>query len=680
MQHARMSASSLGLVGLVLLSVLMYSGMLLTGVDARSLAIVVTSRTDSGSGSLRQALLNATPGDTITFDPAVFPPTTPMTITLLKALPAITQGNLTIDASNAGVVLDGRYATGADGFRITSKGNIIQGLQIIYFPGNGVRITGGAQNNSVSGDRSLGSGPFGAGNVISGNRGHGVSIEGSGTISNTVSGNFIGVDARGASALGNGIYGVNVSNGAARNTIGGTSAGTRNLISGQTNSDGVWIGDAGSAHNVVVGNYIGVDVSGAKPIPNRNNGIVLADGAISNRIGGAAAAERNLVSGNGSNGVYINGSSAANNSVTGNYIGVDASGKAIVENAGNGVTISNGAHSNRVGGTTSGERNVISGNREAGVGLLHSGTMSNTVTGNFIGVDVSGGLALGNRWGVGCWSNAQRNTFADNVIGGNREHGIYLNNCHGNTIANNGIGVDATGQVDLGNANRGIDLCCGSQGNGIGPDNRVAFNKDRGIVLANVATLYNTITRNAIYSNISLGIDNSDGSNTELSPPALIQVSADTVIGIAPVASAVVEIFSDDGSEGRIYEGSATAGVDGSFTFSKTGGFHGPNLTATATDADGNTSEFSQPVVKPGPTPTPTSNTPTSTPTNTPTPTPTDTPTPTPTDTPTPTPTLTPTATPSVTATPTETPVTGQTSFIVFLAMINAGGEVNAGR
>jgi hypothetical protein len=56
--------------------------------------VVVTSRTDSGAGSLRQVLLSAIPGDTITFDPVVFPRTSPMTITLLSALLEINQGNL----------------------------------------------------------------------------------------------------------------------------------------------------------------------------------------------------------------------------------------------------------------------------------------------------------------------------------------------------------------------------------------------------------------------------------------------------------------------------------------------------------------------------------------------------------------------------------------------------------
>ena len=74
---------------------------------APAATITVTSTADSGPGTLRQALLDAPSGDTITFDPAVFPPGSPVTITLTSRLPHITQGNLTIDASDAGVILDG---------------------------------------------------------------------------------------------------------------------------------------------------------------------------------------------------------------------------------------------------------------------------------------------------------------------------------------------------------------------------------------------------------------------------------------------------------------------------------------------------------------------------------------------------------------------------------------------
>jgi len=90
--------------------------------------IVVTSSADSGPGTLRQSLLEARAGDTITFDPVVFPLEDPASIMLESVLQDIDQGNLMIDASNAGVVLDGSTITGSDryGFQVLSDGNTIR--------------------------------------------------------------------------------------------------------------------------------------------------------------------------------------------------------------------------------------------------------------------------------------------------------------------------------------------------------------------------------------------------------------------------------------------------------------------------------------------------------------------------------------------------------------------------
>jgi hypothetical protein len=236
---------------------------------AQGATITVTSTADSGPGTLRQALLDAVKGDIITFDPAVFPPTSPVTITLTSQLPSITQGNLTIDASNAGVIVDGTGASaGEDGIFITSNGNTIKGLQILYFPEDGVVIRDGAQNNTIGGDRTVGAGPTGEGNVISGNRG-GVRIQGSGTMSNTIIGNLIGLAADGTTPLGNLANGVRIQNGAQGNTIGGDTPEERNVISGNADS-GVLILNEGTDNNTVSGNYIGTDASGTIALANVN--------------------------------------------------------------------------------------------------------------------------------------------------------------------------------------------------------------------------------------------------------------------------------------------------------------------------------------------------------------------------------------------------------------------------
>ena len=183
--------------------------------------LLVTSAADSGPGTLRQALLDAQNGDTITFDPAVFPPDAPVTIFTTSGLPQITQGNLTIDASNAGVILDGRNAHGEwqAGLEIVSSdANIIRGLHITNFIGPGIALAGDAQYNIIGGDRSIGSGPFGQGNLLS-NNDNGISVATPGTGLNTITGNLIGTDAEDAPGLGNRL-GIVIIEGAYLNIIG----------------------------------------------------------------------------------------------------------------------------------------------------------------------------------------------------------------------------------------------------------------------------------------------------------------------------------------------------------------------------------------------------------------------------------------------------------------------------
>ncbi|MFZ2420234.1 MAG: C13 family peptidase, partial [Anaerolineae bacterium] len=140
-----------------------------------------------------------------------------------------------------------------------------------------------------------------------------------------------------------------------------------------------------------------------------------------------------------------------------------------------------------------------------------------------------------------------------------------------------------------------------AQDNTIGPHNVIAFNRTRGIGVWDTTTVRNRITQNAIYANTIMGIDTGQGGNTEPSSPVITAVTTNSVTGIAPFANARVEVFSDEASQGRVYEGFVMAGADGRFTFSKPAGLSGPFLTATATDAVGNTSEFATAVSKPRP-------------------------------------------------------------------------------
>jgi parallel beta-helix repeat protein len=220
--------------------------------------------------------------------------------------------------------------------------------------------------------------------------------------------------------------------------------------------------------------------------------------------------------------------------ILGNYIGTDWTGKRKIPNQHQEISISEGTRHNFVGGATTAERNVISGN-ETGVKIENAGIEYNVVAGNLIGVAADGG-ALGN----------------DNA------HGVWLedysahNFVQGNVIAHSGRGVHVT------------------------------------------RSLYSTIRRNSIYSNVGPGIVLADGGNQMLPPPIIISVTTTGISGLA-CPGCTVEVFSDIEEEGRVYEGSAKADASGVFVLDNPSGFTGPCLTATATDRDGNTSEFSTP-------------------------------------------------------------------------------------
>ena len=230
--------------------------------------LLVTSPADSGPGTLRQALLDAQNGVTITFDPAVFPPDAPVTIFIANELPWITQGNLTIDASNAGVILDGSQIAPPEptrGLSISSNNNVVRGLQISGFSDAGIGLYAGAQNNLIGGDPSVGARRFGQANLISGNGSIGIGLWDENTSYNTIQGNIIGID-RDGSAAGHARDGIH-SNGATYNLI------TSNIIGGNEGT-GIYLCCAPDGGNVVTENLIGIRFGGV-PLGNGLAGVIL---------------------------------------------------------------------------------------------------------------------------------------------------------------------------------------------------------------------------------------------------------------------------------------------------------------------------------------------------------------------------------------------------------------------
>ncbi|MEK6262869.1 MAG: hypothetical protein AABP62_30085, partial [Planctomycetota bacterium] len=338
----------------------------------------------------------------------------------------INSDNNTIGGSSAADrnLISGNEQSGIS-IDVNSTGNVVKGNLI------GTNLAGtGDLGNTLSGvrilsaDNTIGGTNAGEGNVISGNDQHGVHLTTTAAIDNLVEGNFIGTDITGTTDLGNSQSGVQIDNGANDNYIGGIAT-VRNVISGN-NGYGVRLQGFGiTTLNIVRGNYIGTDVTGTAAIGNSLSGVQV--NATGNTIGGAGAGEGNLISGNVQHGVLIQGGSNVANLVQGNLIGTDATGTADLGNLLSGVQVLNSS-GNTIGGTTTGTRNVISGNNQNGIHLLGSGATTNLVQGNYLGTNAAGTTDLGNTQS-GVLVASANNTIggtaagAGNVISGNDRFG-----------------------------------------------------------------------------------------------------------------------------------------------------------------------------------------------------------------------------------------------------------------
>jgi hypothetical protein len=243
---------------------------------------------------------------------------------------------------------------------------------------------------------SIGGTTTGAGNVISGNVVYGVFAlqnfsNGQGPDNSVIEGNLIGTDATGAAALGNGSSGLELEAGA-NLVIGGTAAGAGNVISGNL-FDGIGVFTPGV---LIEGNFIGTDAKGTIPVPNSASGIEVFTTGVT--IGGIAAGAGNVISGNAQSGILLEFS---DNLVQGNFIGTDRTGANPLGNTGDGVTVSSfQAANNTIGGPVASDGNVIAFNGGAGVSVLDpfssglnlgNAILSNSIFSNqHLGIDLGG--------------------------------------------------------------------------------------------------------------------------------------------------------------------------------------------------------------------------------------------------------------------------------------------------
>jgi titin len=438
-------------------------------------------------------------------------------VALLTGADGNTIGGTTSGARN---IISGN---GSNGIALESaSGNAING-NYIGTDGSGMAPLA----NGVSGVQVVGANNKIAGNVLSGNGSYGVSLYGAATTGTLIQGNMIGTNATGTARLhatgvaDNGVAGVMVF-GAPSNTIGGATVAARNVIAGD--GDGITLGGIpGSNFNVVMGNYVGTDVTGHVALGGSLANGVRLEGANWNTIGGPAAGAGNLISGNGLIGLLIEYSSA--NLVQGNRIGTNADGTAALtttarNNAYGGILLDGGSAHNMIGGA-GGAGNVVAGNASGqiagtaplGLSLINPFTTSNVVQGNFFGTDGSGRIGLGGG-AVSISNGASGNTIGGttrrtgNLISGNLDaYGVTIadQSTTGNMVQGNFIGTDSTGTNAVANLS-GIGIFAPGNtigGAGAGAGNVIAGNGGAtgpgiGLVLSGANTTNNVVQGNLI--------------------------------------------------------------------------------------------------------------------------------------------------------------------------------------
>jgi parallel beta-helix repeat protein len=353
------------------------------------------------------------------------------------------EGNLISGNSNCGICLWDAVST-------TVFGNLIgtdaAGLTAVPNAGDGIEITNLARDNTIGAEARS--------NLISGNGGAGISL---GTIyDNLVQHNFIGTDITGVLPIGNAREGITVAGTWGAGGITGHNTLRENVVSANgalTSSPGIEV--AGAEGTIIEGNQIGTSADGTATLPNNGTGIRIdGSSAVANRI------ESNLISGNDLNGIQLsNGTSS--NIIVGNFIGTDVSGVLDFGNLGNGIYIEHG-DSNTIGGTDPSDVNLISGNELHGISIFNG--VGNSITGNKIGIDVSGTTAIGNTLNgvllVDGTIPTTGNTISLNVISGNQKNGIELSGgtVTGTVITSNLIGTNADATATIPNAWSGVQL------------------------------------------------------------------------------------------------------------------------------------------------------------------------------------------------------------------------------
>lgn len=221
-------------------------------------------------------------------------------------------GNTIADRNVIGGSTFGIWVNGGTGGTIAGNyiGTNAAGTSAVTISSDGIYVDNGTTGLTIGGST------IGHRNMIAGVGSDGIQIVGETTDGNVIQGNYIGVAADGITALGNGAYGILITNGADNTIIGGTGANEYNVIAGNV-LDGIQIWGA-SDNTQIIGNFLGTDETGTRDLGNRI-GLAIGNGATNTIIGGTATGQANTIAYNTVDGVVIwNG--ATGSQIRGNAI------------------------------------------------------------------------------------------------------------------------------------------------------------------------------------------------------------------------------------------------------------------------------------------------------------------------------------------------------------------------
>jgi len=534
------------------------TGTFVSGINFLTGMLNVTNTNEYGPGSLRFAIQNSNFSDSPDIIQFNIPGPAPHKIVETTVLPRIRKP-LTIDGSTqpangytgtapkieidgsgfSYVILDFYY-----GQNSWQYNGAVYGL-FIHSSGEPVRAN--RCNNFILGAP-------GKGNVLSGNSYGAYLTENS---NNVVSSNYLGTDTSGTTALGNSLSGLTIAGGPAP-IPSQAHLIQNNLISG--NERGILL--YSEVLNVTIkGNLIGTDKTGSYAIPNTACGI--SSGASLMTIGGTQPGDGNLFSGNGTS--TANGNSALyllggdSIIVIGNKFGTNLAGTDSIPNF---VQSNIHVQTNhvRIGGPSAAERNIISSAFDGIYTFL--GIEGTEIQNNYFGTDISGTISLPNNRAIVLSNDST-------VISGNKIYSNYIGIMLGNPIVGN-----------------------------VSSDNIVSGNEIYSNSLDGIRNWgdRNTFTQNSIYNNGSAGIYNYQFANDSIVPPVVNYVSVDSVMGTS-LPTATIELFyslsQNLNAQGQQYIATVVADALGNWEYN--GPISNPLfVTATQTDAIGNTSEFSE--------------------------------------------------------------------------------------